>query len=64
MAEKEVCRYLQLASRKSFILTHSGISWKPEYGPELEAINQELGKLRKVIDQEHANRRKRREAMQ
>lgn len=64
MTERDVGRYLQLASRKTFILMHSGISWKPEYGPELEAINQELAKLRKVIDQEHENRRKRREAMQ
>ncbi len=56
MTEKEVSRYLQLAARKSFILTHSGISWKPEYGPELEAINQELVKLRNIIDREHRRR--------
>ena len=63
MTERDVGRYLQLAARKTFILTHSGISWKPEYGPELEAINQELAKLRKVIEKEHENRRKRREAV-
>lgn len=63
MTERDVIRYMQLASRKAFILTHSGASWKPEYGPELEAINQELAKLRKVIDNEHENRRKRREAV-
>ena len=56
MTEKEVNRYLQLAARKSFILIHSGISWKPEYGPELEAINQELAKLRNIIDREHQRR--------
>ena len=56
MTEKEVNRYLQLAARKSFILIHSGISWKPEYGPELEAINQELTKLRYIIDREHRRR--------
>lgn len=56
MTEKEVGRYLQLAARKSFILTHSGVSWKPEYGPELEAINQELAKLRNIIDRKHRRR--------
>ena len=53
MTEKEVSRYLGLVSRRMFILTHSGIDWKPEYGPELEQINRRLAKLRKMIDAEH-----------
>lgn len=56
MTDKEVSRYLQLANRKSFILLHSGVSWKTEYGPELEAIDRELAELRKVIDREHRRR--------
>lgn len=37
MTDKEVCRYLELVDRRLFILIHSGIDWKPEYTPELEA---------------------------
>ena len=47
MTDREVCRYMELMDRRVFILTHSGISWKPEYGPELEAIDRELARLRR-----------------
>lgn len=56
MTDKQVCRYTELANRKSFIIMHSGASWKPEYAEELEAIDQELAELRQVIDQEHEER--------
>lgn len=57
MTEEEVLRYIQLASRKSFVICHSGNDWKPEYEEELQQINQELALLRPLVDVEH-NRRK------
>lgn len=53
MTDKEVCRYLELADRRVFILMHSGESWKPEYGSELEAIDRELTRLRMLVGQAH-----------
>lgn len=35
----------------------TGVSWQPEYGPELESIDQEPAKMRKVIDTEHTRRK-------
>lgn len=57
MTVADVTRYLALVDRRMFIIEHSGISWRSEYGPELESINQELVKLRKVIDAEHIRRK-------
>lgn len=56
MTEEQITRYLQLASRKTFILLHSGTDWKPEYASELMAIDQELTELMKVKEQAHAQR--------
>ena len=56
MTEQQITRYLQLASRKTFILLHSGTDWKPEYASELMAIDQELTELMKVKEQAHAQR--------
>lgn len=56
MTEQQIARYLQLASRKTFILLHSGTDWKPEYASELMAIDQELTELMKVKEQAHAQR--------
>lgn len=53
MTEKEVLRYLTLVERRLFILLHSGIGWKPEYGPEMKAIDKELAELRMLVEQEH-----------
>lgn len=58
MNGKDVNRYLTLLDRKLFIVAHSGVEWKPEYGPEMEAIDQELVELRKLVDQEHGRRRR------
>ena len=58
MNGKDVNRYLTLLDRKLFIVAHSGVAWKPEYGPEMEAIDQELVELRKLVDQEHGRRRR------
>ncbi len=56
LTDKDVTRYLWLVDRKLSLLT-SGIKWKPEYGPELEAIDKEIKELRGPIDQEHARRK-------
>ena len=56
MTDKEVSRYLELVERRLFILTHSGTDWRPEYGVALARIDQELVKLRKVVDAEHERR--------
>lgn len=56
MPDEAVCRYLNLVDRRLFILTHSGIDWKPEYEVELETIDRELGRLRVMVDQEHERR--------
>jgi len=58
MTAADVTQYLALVDRRMFIVEHSGMSWKPEYGPELESIDQELVKLRKVIDAEQARRKR------
>lgn len=58
MTDKEVSRYLELVDRRLYILHHSGIDWRPEYGLELDSIDRELVELRKVIEVEHASRRK------
>lgn len=56
MSGKKINRYLTLVSRRLFIVAHSGIDWKPEYGAELTGIDRELAELRKLVDQEHDRR--------
>lgn len=56
MTKEQAIRYIDLMDRRMFILTHSGVDWKPEYGPELEQINKELQQLRPLVDQEHRQR--------
>lgn len=56
MTDKEISRYLELANRRSFIVLHSGIDWKPEYEAELKAIDRELTRLRALVDQEREKR--------
>lgn len=53
MTESQVLRYLELANRESYIILHSGSSWKPEYAGELDAIKAELDSLREIIKAEH-----------
>ena len=57
MTADEVLRYIQLARRKMYILTHSGIEWLPEYEEDLQQINQGLDLLRLLVDAEHAKRK-------
>lgn len=56
MNELQVLRYIHLAYRKSFIICHSGIEWKPEYEDEMKQINQELALLRPLVEQEHSRK--------
>lgn len=58
MNEAQVLRYIYLAYRKSFIICHSGIEWKPEYEDEMKRINQELTILRPLVDDAHKRREK------
>ena len=57
MTTNEVLKYIQLASRKAFIICHSGNDWKQEYEGELQQINQELALLRPLVDAEHAKKK-------
>ncbi len=56
MTDKEVRRYIDLVDRRVFIISHSGVDWKPEYAAELEAIDRELEDLRREVDQEHGRK--------
>lgn len=53
MTESQTREYINLMDRRMFILMHNGVDWKPEYGPELEAITKRLFELRSVVDEEH-----------
>ena len=57
MTAEEVLKYIQLISRKAFIICHSGNDWKPEYEIEMKQINQELALLRPLVDAEHTKRK-------
>ena len=57
MTAEEVLKYIQLVSRNSFIICHSGNDWKPEYEIEMKQIDQELALLRPLVDAEHTKRK-------
>lgn len=44
-----VVRYLDLLSRSSYIVLHSGIDWKPEYEQELKLIDSEIEDIRRQM---------------
>lgn len=50
MTDEQVVRYTQLTARRMEIVMHSGASWRPEYGQELEEIDAELAALRQQLD--------------
>ena len=56
MNKHDVSKYIDLLHRRTFILLHSGIDWKPEYETELQQINQELDLLRSLVDQDHSRK--------
>ena len=61
MTDKEVCRYLRLARRKSDILAQSGVGWRPEYREELRKIDEQIKPLRAKVDREHRRRQRKKE---
>lgn len=56
MTARQVSRYIDLVNRRMYILNHSGVDWKPEYGLELNEIEKELAELRPLINAEHQKR--------
>ena len=42
MTVNQIARYTALVKRRSEILLHSGVNWKPEYSEELMNIDREL----------------------
>lgn len=56
MTAQQVSRYIDLVNRRTQILNHSGVDWKPEYGLELNQIEKELAELRLLVDAEHQKR--------
>lgn len=50
MTDEQVVRYTRLTARRMEIVIHSGASWRPEYGQELEEIDAELAALRQQLD--------------
>ena len=53
MTEKQVSRYIDLVHRRTYILTHSGVDWKPEYASETEQIHCELEILRPLVEDDY-----------
>ena len=49
MTVDQIARYTALVKRKSEILLHSGVNWKPEYSEELMNIDRELAGLRRGL---------------
>lgn len=47
MTINQVARYTALVKRRSELCICSGISWKPEYEKELQAIDTEIMELRR-----------------
>ena len=52
MTDQQVLRYLELVDRLLWLNLHSGIEWRPAYGPELEAVRTELAVLRPLVEEE------------
>lgn len=63
MTDQQVSRYLCLVSRLAYIHAHSGVEWRPEYGPELEAVRAELAALKPLVEMER-RRKECRQALQ
>lgn len=57
LSEQQITRYLELVDRRTYILLHSGVDWKPEYAQEMKAIDEEIAPLRQAIDAARTARR-------
>lgn len=51
MTEK-ILEYTRLVKRYSFLLMHSGVSWKPEYETEMKSLEKKLSFLKAEISKE------------
>lgn len=60
--EKKILRYLHLVDRRLYIIMHSGIEWRPEYGPEMDQIDKELLQLRDELGMDKIKKPSRRQA--
>ena len=58
MTDTEVSRYINAVHTKMWVLRHSGIDWKPEYGQMLEKANKELAE-EELRRREHDRQRSR-----
>lgn len=47
MTVEQIRDYTALVKRRSELIRHSGISWKPEYEQELQSIDRKLAEFRK-----------------
>lgn len=56
LSEQQITRYLELVDRRTYILLHSGVDWKPEYKQEMQEIDKEIAPLRRAIDAARASR--------
>lgn len=63
MTDQQVSRYLYLVSRLAYIHAHSGVDWRPEYGPELEAVRAELTALKPLVETERRMRSEKKAAV-
>lgn len=63
MTDQQVLRYLALVDRLLWINLHSGTDWRPEYGPELEAVRAELAVLRPLVEMERRMRSEKKAAV-
>lgn len=57
LSEQQITRYLELVDRRTYILLHSGVDWKPEYAQEMKSIDEEIAPLRQAIDAARTARR-------
>lgn len=63
MTDQQVLRYLELVDMLLWINLHSGVEWRPEYGPELEAVRTELAELRPLVEMERRMRSEKKAAV-
>lgn len=56
LTSENIVRYTALLDKRMDIVMHSGKSWKPEYGLELQKIDKEIAELRLLVEAEQERR--------
>lgn len=56
LSSENIVRYTALLDKRMDIVMHSGKSWKPAYGLELQKIDKEIAELRLLIEAERERR--------